>query len=98
MSANYKSFDAVWEWAIPSDTGIANCPSCPLRYPIKSRFLYVSLTSRVSHGRKLFISSVVFITGYQLSSVQFNIYHNAKEYSFISFHFHSIFAALSPTF
>ena len=34
----------------------------------KVRFLYVSLTSRVSQRRKLIISSVVFITDYQLSS------------------------------
>ena len=96
MSANCKSFHAVWEWAIPSDTGIANCPSCPLRYPIKSRVFYVSLTSKVSHGRKLFISSVESIAGYQLSSVQFNIYHNGQGISIYIFSFSFYFCCSLP--
>ena len=96
MSANCKSFHAVWEWAIPSDTGIANCPSFHSGTQSKVGFLYVSLTSKVSHGRKLFISSVVSIAGYQLSSVQFNIYYNGQGISIYIFSFSFHFCCSLP--
>ena len=98
ISANCKSFHAVWEWAIPSDTGIANCPSCLLRYPIKSQ-VSLCFTYQQSQPKKEthYIISCIY-NRLPTFKFPFNIYHNAKEYPFIYFHFHSIFAALSPTF
>lgn len=62
----------------------------------KVRFLYVSLTSKVSHGRKLFISSVESIAGYQLSSIQLNIYHNGQGISIYIFSFSFYFCCSLP--